>query len=307
MKTTRSRRILAAPFLCSWLLAACASAPTTSLVGSPGQASASRPVASANGPDTDDNIALSVYFLMDDPRGIDFLVPVERMVPLTDDAATAAIRELLAGPTAVEQLGNYLGRRGPLARLATAIPSGTQLRGIVIQNGVATIDLSGDFGSGGSQPAVRQAQIVYTLTQFPTVTRVGFRLDGKPMNAIEGHEGTALAVPATRQRYFDQRRSVFVDQPAWRAAIGDTLLVTGETDREAGIRLALVDGATNRVLVEQTVEASCHPCMAPDAWGRFEARLRIPAGPRPSDLRLRVWEPPFHEGDATTVVDYPVG
>jgi germination protein M len=252
-------------------------------------------------------MALSVYFLMHDPRAIDFLVPVERMVPLTDDAATAAIRELLAGPTAVEQGGNYLGRRGPLAPLSTAIPSGTRLRSILVQNGVATIDLSGDFGSGGSQAAFRQAQIVYTLTQFPTVNRVGFRLDGKPMNAIEGHEGTALAVPATRQRYFDQRRSVFVDQPAWRAAIGDTLLVTGETDRDAEIRLALVDGATNSVLAEQTVEASCHPCMAPDAWGRFEGRLRMPAGPRPSDLRLRIWEPPSTEGGSPTIVDYPVG
>jgi len=251
-------------------------------------------------------MALRVYFLMHDPRGIDFLVPVERKVPLTDDAATAAIRELLAGPTAVEQLGNYLGRRGPLARLSTAIPSGTQLRGIVVQNGVATIDLSDNFGSGGSQPAFSQAQIVYTLTQFPTTNRVGFRVGGTPIDAIEGHQGMALAVPATRQRYFDQRRSVFVDQPAWRAAIGDTLLVTGETDLEAGIRLALVDGATSSVLAEQTVEAACHPCMLPDAWGRFEARLPMPAGPRPSDLRLRVWEPPITKGDSTTVVDYPV-
>ncbi len=222
---------------------------------------------------------------MHDPRGIDALVPVERRVSPTDDAATAAIRELLAGPTAVEQVGNYLGRRGPLASLATA----------------------SDFGSGGSLSAIRQAQIVYTLTQFPTVSRVGFRLDGKPTNAIEGHEGTVMAMPATRQRYFDQRRSVFVDQPAWRATIGDTLLVTGETDRGAGIRLALVDRATGSVLVEQTVEASCHPCMSPDAWGPFEARLRMPAGPRPTDLRLRVWEPPFTEGASTTVVDYPVG
>jgi germination protein M len=306
MKTTRSRRLLAASFLCSCLLAACASAPTRPLVALPGQATASEPVASANGPGSEETIALSVYFLMHDPRAIDFVVPVQRMVPLTDDATAAAIRELLAGPTAVEQLGNYLGRRGPLARLSTAIPSGTQLRGIVIQNGVATIDLSGDFGSGGSQAAYRQAQIVYTLTQFPTVNSVGFRLDGKPMNAIEGHEGIALSVPATRQRYFDQRRSVFIDQPAWRAAIGDTLLVTGETDLEAGIRYALVNGATDRVLAEQTVEASCHPCMVPDAWGRFEVRLPMPAGPRPSDLRLRVWEPPSTEGGSATVVDYPV-
>ena len=241
-------------------------------------------------------------------RGVGYLIPVQRSVPQTEDVTAAAIRELLAGPTAEERAGIYPGRRGRLFPLSTAVPVDAQLLGIEIEDGVATVDLSGDFGSGELDAHVyRQAQIVYTLTQFPTVDRVAFRLDGTPMAAIEGHEGTALVGPARRNSYFDQRRPVFVDDPASGAPVGDVIRVSGGTTSESELRFALIDGATDTILAEQTVRAVCDPCMAPDAWGAFEARLSLPAGARPADLRLRIWEPPYTEGGPTTVFDYPLG
>lgn len=303
MKTSRLARLIAAPALLPMLLAACATGLGPVATPSPAPSAEQSPAPSA-----EERLPISVFFLMTDAHETAFLVPVARSVSSTDDPAAAAMRELLAGPTPVERSGSYPGRAGPLAPLSTSIPDGTQLLGMDIQDGVATVDLSGEFGAGDDIVAFvyRQAQIVYTLTQWPTVERVAFSLDGEPVPSYEGHEGTGSAGPATRNLYFDQRRSVFVETPAWGAAIDDPLTVAGIASIDAPIRIALVDGATDTVLAEQTVQPTCDPCMPPDAWGPFEARLSVPAGSRPVDLRLRIWEPPFGFGDLAIAVDYPL-
>jgi len=312
MNAIRSARLIAGPALFAALLTACTTGPGVSVAptGSPAMSEsrspAFHPTPSPSAEPTEAAIALKVYFLMNDPRAIQSLVPVQRSVPPTEDLAAATIRELLAGPTADERSGRYPERHGQLPTFSTAVPPDTKLLGIDIQDGIATVDLSADFGSGDETTVLRQAQVVYTLTQFSTVDGVKFRVDGAPMDAIEGHEGTVSAGPATRNLYFDQRRSVFVDEPAWVANVADAVLVRGETTSDADIRIALIDGATDAILAEQAVHASC-PCMAPAPWGQFEARLPMPAGPRPSDLRLRIWEPPFSEGGPATVVDYAIG
>lgn len=321
MKTHRSLRISAAAGLIAGLLAACTSGPAApaatpspvmvpsdSATRSASQAIQPQPQPSASAVATAETMTIQVFFLMHDPRAIEFLVPAQRSIPKAKDRAAAAIRELLAGLTEDEQSGMYPDRRGQLARLSTAVPGSTLLRGIEILNGIATVDLSGDFGSGNPRDLVfRQAQVVYTLTQFPSVDRVEFRLEGEPMAAIEGHEGTASFGAATRDFYYDQRRSVFVDAPAWGSSVGDAVRVTGATYHDVAFRVALVDGATDGILAEQIVRASCDPCVAPDAWGPFETLLLMPAGSRPADLRLRIWEPPFNEAGPTTVFDYPLG
>jgi len=106
--------------------------------------------------------------------------------------ATAAMRALLAGPTPGE-------RR---SAITTAIPAGTRLLGIGISNGVATVDLTSQFQSGGNSESLqlRLAQVVYTLTQFPTVGRVRFEIDGSPVNVFSS-EGIVLDHPVGRNAY----------------------------------------------------------------------------------------------------------
>jgi len=48
----------------------------------------------------------------------------------------------------------------------------------------------------------RVAQVVYTVTQFPAVQRVAFRLDGKPVSAIGG-EGVVVDPPVTHADFPD--------------------------------------------------------------------------------------------------------
>lgn len=106
--------------------------------------------------------------------------------------ATNAIKALIAGPTPAEQD----------TELSTAIPANTLLLGLVIENGLATVDLSREFEAGGGSFNIlsRLAQVVYTLTQFPTVDEVLFHLDGEPVEVFSG-EGVVLEDPVDRSDY----------------------------------------------------------------------------------------------------------
>ena len=122
----------------------------------------------------------------------DGLVSVHRTHQPTPLVATAAVDALLAGPSAAERS----------AGLVSAVPKGTRLLGINIRNGVATVDLTSEYQSGGGSLSMqmRLGQVVYTLTQFPTVQKVRFRLDGTPVNVFSS-EGIVLKKPVGRSDY----------------------------------------------------------------------------------------------------------
>ncbi len=120
-----------------------------------------------------------------------YAVSVIRAVD-TPAVAANAIRALIAGPTAA----------GNDSELWTSVPPDTLLLGLEIENGLATIDLSREFEVGGGSYNIltRLAQVVYTLTQFPTVDRVLFHLDGQPVEVFSG-EGVVLGHPVGRADY----------------------------------------------------------------------------------------------------------
>ena len=91
----------------------------------------------------------------------------------TRQVATAAVKALLGGPDRTERA----------AGIGTEIPRETRLNSIAISGGVARIDLSSDYQSGASLRSLqlRLAQVVYTLTQFPTVSAVRLSVDGEPV------------------------------------------------------------------------------------------------------------------------------
>ncbi len=101
----------------------------------------------------------------------------------------SAIRELLAGPTPEE-------RR---AGLTTAIPAGTRLRSLHLENDVVIVDFTGEVESGGGSSSMlgRLWQIVYTATQFPQAPRVRILIDGQARDAMGG-EGVLIDRPLGR-------------------------------------------------------------------------------------------------------------
>jgi hypothetical protein len=239
------------------------------------------------------------------------LVPVLRTVPKSSTTATAAIKALLAGPSAKE--------RSATAKIVTVIPDGTKLRGIEISGGLATVDLSAKFASTSPADAWdsgmyelrgRLAQVTYTLTQFATIDRVSFKLDGKPLKALFGmpdpdngsSQRIALDKPVTRATYRDHYLPlIFVDRPAWGAALLTPGRVTGLANVfEGQFRIALLD-RNDKVLVDVPVLASC----GTGCWGTFDVTLSYHVSTAQPGT-LRVWDISEYSGRPAAVREYPI-
>jgi germination protein M len=187
--------------------------------------------------------SVHVYFL----RG-EHLVSVHRSVSVTSGAvASAAITSLLAGPTTAERS----------AGMSTTVPAGTKLLGVSISNGLGTVDLSGAYASGGGSLSMsaRLAQVVYTMTQFATVQRVNFKLDGKAVTVFSG-EGIILDHPATRAQYAELLPPIFIDSPAVGETVTSPVRVQGLANVfEGQFSVDVVDGS-GRVLATRPATAA---------------------------------------------------
>ena len=234
------------------------------------------------------------YFVLGSFTGNEGLAPVLREVPQTKAVATAAMRALLAGPDDAEMAAR--------PAMYTAIPDGTTLLGISIADGVATVNLSKEFESGGGSASMqaRLGQVTYTLTQFPTVAGVRFQLDGVPVTAFGG-EGIVLDEPVGRDDFRDQLPAIFVDRPAWGASLGNPGTVSGEANVfEATFQVELLD-AGGRTLLGKTVSASC----GTGCWGSFRTSLAYSVD-RAQWGTLRVFESSAQDGSPVNVTEYPV-
>jgi germination protein M len=192
------------------------------------------------------------------------VIPVRRFVPHTVAVAQAAVFSLLRGPTASERESGY----------SSQIPARTTLRGISVSRGVATVDLSRRFESGGGSLSMqlRLAQVVYTLTQFPVVSRLAFRLDGRPVESIGG-EGILVSPPVGRAGFEAQTPPILVEQPLPGDIVGTPMLVRGTANVfEARLVVDLV--TTNGVLLaRRNVMATA----GSGTRGRFNAQITLAA------------------------------
>jgi hypothetical protein len=180
------------------------------------------------------SVSLEVWFL--DGEQLARQTRTQEATPLV---ATAAMNELLAGPNAAETK----------AGLATSVPVGTKLLGISIKKGVATVDLTSQYQSGGGSLSMkaRLAQVVYTLTQFQTVRSVLFHLDGEPVNVFSG-EGIVLDHPVGRKDYEDLLPVIAVDKPVGGARVSSPVDVSGSANVfEANVTVKVLDESGNVV------------------------------------------------------------
>ena len=233
------------------------------------------------------------YFILDGPPGSKGLVPYLFTVPKTEAIATAAMNALLKG-SAVQRDG--------FQPISSAIPPGTKLLGLTIANGVATVDLSGEFAAGGgsSSSQFRLAQVVYTLTQFPSVDTVLFKVDGSVVTVF-GSEGIVLDGPVGRSRFYGQLPTIFVDRPASGAALGNPGRVAGSAQGlfEATFRITLLDGA-GKTVADQQAMAACF-CES----GSFDVTVAYTV-PKAQWGTLRVWDGSAKDGTPDNVREYPV-
>jgi len=236
---------------------------------------------------------LRTYFWLGGQQRSAGLVAVLRTVPGTKSVATAAMNALLAGPTATES-GDRM--------ISTAVPVGSQLLGLTIKDGVATVDLSSEFESGGGSVSVltRLGQVVYTLTQFPSVKTVLFLIEGQPANVFSS-QGIVLDKPVGRSDYVQLLPAIWVDRPAFGAAIGNPAHVTGSADEfEATFRVAILDG-NGKVLADQQVMATC----GSGCRGTFDVTIAY-AVSKAQYGTLRAYNPSAKDGTPEDIRDYRV-
>ncbi len=128
------------------------------------------------------------------------ITAVTRAVPRVPAIGAESMKGLVGGPTAAEAADGF----------GTAIPAETRFRGLTIADGVAKVDLSKDFESGGGSLSLslRLAQVTCTLDQFDSVSGVRFLLDGDLVNVFSGN-GIVLDQPVSCADYRE-----FVDADA---------------------------------------------------------------------------------------------
>lgn len=102
----------------------------------------------------------------------------ERKVPKTTMIARAALTELLKGPREEEKEEGYF----------TAIAPGVEIKGLVIENGIAKADFNEALGAGvdsACESLTIREQIARTLKQFPTVKEVIISINGKTESILQ--------------------------------------------------------------------------------------------------------------------------
>ena len=136
----------------------------------------------APAPPTTDAGSVRVYLLRDGKVAV-----VRRAIGPTKAVARAALEQLVVGPTPAELNAGF----------TTAVDPATAIDRLTVANGVATLDTAERL-----RPDAQLAQIVYTLTQFPSVRRVSVVLE------------TNDAVELGRGDFEDTTAAILVETPA---------------------------------------------------------------------------------------------
>ncbi|MFA5891573.1 MAG: Gmad2 immunoglobulin-like domain-containing protein [Actinomycetota bacterium] len=166
----------------------------------------------------------------------------------TPAVARAAITSMLDGPTSAERAQGT----------GTSIPVETKLVDLNIADRVATVDLSSEFeASGGTLgERLRLAQVVFTLTQFDTVTSVSLRIDGRAIREFGSH-GLVLDRPSTRDDFEDLMPAIVVEHPIPGDRVSSPVTVSGTANVfEATVSLRILDAGGKEIATTFT-NATC--------------------------------------------------
>ncbi len=257
-------------------------APASSNAGSsPTAKPAAPPTATPTG-----TTIVRAYFMLGSFTDNPGLAPVLRTVPETKAVARAAMNALLDGPRGAELKAS--------PAMYTSIPDGTRLLDVSIANSVATVLLSREWIAADAtrQGEIASAQVTYTLTQFATVNKVRIQVDGESPRFPVGRSDFQVQgiLPA-----------IFVDRPAWGAAAGNPVKLSGLANVfEATFRVQVLD-AKGKVLADERVMASC----GTGCWGTFKAAVAYDLA-KAQYGTLRVFEPSARDGKPVNVTEYRV-
>lgn len=242
-------------------------APPTTPPPPAGPGPSAPPTSTTAGPARPGTVTVELWYVRDGR-----IAPTRRTRPATVATSRLALAELAAGPTPVEAATG----------LSTLLPAGGEVTGIAA--GVATV-APAPAGGDPTTRRLREAQVVYTLTQFPTVRRVRF----------------AAGPPLGRGDYPDLLPPILVTGPAIGERVGSPVTVAGSADVfEATVTVRVLDAAGRAVATAFTT-ATCGTGCRGDY--RIAVTYRVP---REQAGTIEVYEVSADDGTRTHVVTVPV-
>lgn len=234
---------------------------------------------------------IAVYYLKASTNDM-YLVREVHEVEKSVGVARAALSELISGTPLTS--GAY-----------RVLPPDTKILGITIENGIATVDFSAEVlnaNVGASGEALGITSIVNTLTEFSTIQKVQFTVDGSVENGIDwwGHVGLSEQ-PFERNLSSVYEPIIWVNTPVANQTINSPLTIRGNAlVFEATVSYRLKDTNGNILAQGFTMADSG----APDR-GDFEAVLHF--SPSSSgEGQLEVFEVSAKDGSDVNMVIIPV-
>lgn len=227
---------------------------------------------------SDRTIPIQVWFVDRDIK----LYPHHAEIPATMAVGRAALEALFAG----------VPDDAP-AKTVTIVPDGTELLGLTIDKGTARVDLSSDFedtGMGSAADGLQVAQVVYTLTQFPTVKRVEFLIEGEVIDVIGSH-GIVLDGPQTRKDWESALPPIVVLSPYPGQELTPPIPMHGIANVfEATVSYRVRDDS-GKIVDEGFVTATC----GTGCYGTFAKAIQLDVD-LPAEVVLEVFESSAEDG-----------
>jgi len=219
-----------------------------------------------------------------------WLAPERHQIPSTRAIAKAALDELVHGTA---QDPDH----------STPYPPSATINSVTISGGVATVDWSADVlaaGVGASVEALGIQSVVYTLTEFSSISRVRFTVEGKTRGSASngrtiedwwGHAGLA-GQPWKRDAAIDVLEPITLYTPANGSSSSGALALTGEASTfEANVGIVLRNAA-GKVIVQTSTTASIG---APER-GRFSKTITFTPPTTRQTWTLQVIEDSAEDG-----------
>ena len=234
---------------------------------------------------------VAVYYLKTTQTEM-YLIREVHQVDKTNEVAKAALTELISGTPAT-------------AGASRVLPADTKILGINIEQGLATVDFSGEVlkaNVGSSGEALGIASIVNTLTEFPTINKVAFTVDGSKEKGMDwwGHVGL-YEQPFQRDvsRVFEP--AIWVTSPVQDQLITSPLKISGSARVfEATVSFRLKDSSGTVIAQGFTTASEGAP-----GRGDYTGELAfIVSGPGKG--QIEVFEASAKDGSDTNKVIIPV-
>ena len=279
--------------LCALSTAACATTPTPRSENTP--PATSPPTPSSTGSPSG-SMTATVYYLVSFPPSFS-LAPERHSVAKTAAAARAALEELVHG---TPQDPDH----------STPFPKASTINSVTVSNGVATVDWSAevlDASVGAKVEALGIQSAVYTLSEFGSITKVRFTVEGmdhgrasngRPIEDWWGHVGLATQ-PWDRDAANDVLEPISLFSPIDGATSQGRISLAGEASVfEATVAILLRD-ASGKVIKDTFAMASAG---APDR-GAFSKTITFTLPATPETWTLQVFERSAEDGSVRFMED----